>query len=108
MPPPRAVPEELTWLALMKEPVIVALPPVVLRPPPLDVAVLLMMLLEATVSVPWLAMPPPATAELFLTLVPVTVVEPRLVLDNPPPLPVAELALTVQLLRLVVPVTLPK
>jgi len=34
MPPPRVVPEELTWLALMTELVMVALPPVVLMPPP--------------------------------------------------------------------------
>ena len=66
IPPPRAVPEELTWLLLMTELVIVALPPVVLMPPPADVAWLLMMLLEATFSVPWLEMPPPATAELPL------------------------------------------
>src|SRR5215472_12770868 len=38
MPPPRAVAEALTWLALMTESVIVALPPVVLRPPPADEA----------------------------------------------------------------------
>jgi hypothetical protein len=33
IPPPRAVPEELTWLLLMTESVIVALPAVVLMPP---------------------------------------------------------------------------
>ena len=38
IPPPRAVPEELTWLLLMVELVIVAVPPVVLMPPPADVA----------------------------------------------------------------------
>ena len=59
IPPPRAVPVELTWLLLMTESVIVTLPPVVLMPPPSDVAWLLMMLLEATFSVPWLEMPPP-------------------------------------------------
>src|SRR6516164_9869978 len=53
IPPPRAVPEELTWLLLMTELVMVALPPVVLMPPPADMAVLLMMLLESTLSVPW-------------------------------------------------------
>jgi hypothetical protein len=36
MPPPRAVAEALTWLALMTESVMVALPPVVLMPPPAD------------------------------------------------------------------------
>jgi hypothetical protein len=33
-------------------------------PPPLDVAWFLMILLESTFKVPWLAMPPPTTAEL--------------------------------------------
>jgi hypothetical protein len=39
IPPPSAVPEELTWLVLMTELVMVALPPVVLMPPALVVAV---------------------------------------------------------------------
>ena len=34
IPPPRAVPVEMTWLLLMVEPVIVALPEVVAMPPP--------------------------------------------------------------------------
>src|SRR5947209_8621255 len=68
IPPPRAVPEEMTWLLLMKESVIVAVPPVVLMPPPLEVARLLRILLETTFNVALLAMPPPATAELFLTV----------------------------------------
>src|SRR5260370_40816581 len=103
IPPPRAVPKEMTRLLLITESLIVALPPVVLMPPPADVAVLLMMLLEATFSLAWLAMPPPATAVLPLTFVPVTVVVPRVALSRPPPLPVAELPLTVPLVRLVVP-----
>ena len=41
---------------------------------PADVAWLLLMLLEATFSVPWLEMPPPATAELPLTVQLVSVV----------------------------------
>ena len=81
----------------MTESVIVALPAVVLMPPPLDVAWFLMILLEATFSVPWLEMPPPATAELPLTVMPVNVVVPREHLYRPPPLPAAELPLTVQL-----------
>src|SRR5438552_18323362 len=69
IPPPRAVPAELTWLLLMTESVIVALPPVVLMPPPADVAWLLLMVLEATFSVPRLEMPPPLLpAELPLTV----------------------------------------
>src|SRR5689334_4319687 len=85
IPPPRAVPEELTRLALMTESVIVALPPVVLMPPPADVAWFLMILQEATFSVPWLEMPPPAMAELpmMVQLVSVAV----LVLNTPPPKP---------------------
>src|SRR5262249_23174506 len=77
IPPPSAVAGELTLLALMTELVMVALPPVVLMPPPADAARLLLMVLSATFSVPWLEMPPPTTAELLLTLVPVTVVLPR-------------------------------
>src|SRR5262249_9070490 len=102
MPPPRAANRESTRLLLITESVSVTLPPLVLMPPPLDVARLLLTVLEATLSVPWLAMPPPATAELLLTVVPLTVVEPRVALLRPPPLPVAELPLTVQLVRLVV------
>ena len=69
----------------------------------LPVALLLLIVLEATLSVPVLKSPPPATAELPLTLVPVIVVEPRVELSRPPPLPVAELPLTVQLVSVVVP-----
>ena len=58
----------------MTESVIVALPAVVLMPPPVDVAWFLVMLLEETFSVPWLEMPPPATAELPLTVQLVSVV----------------------------------
>src|SRR5437660_12878369 len=61
------------------------------------------MALEATLSVPWLKMPPPATAELSLTLVSVTVVAPSSALPRPPPLRVAWLLLTMQLVRLAVP-----
>jgi hypothetical protein len=50
--------------------------PVVLMPPPADVAVLLMMLLEVTISVLWLKMPPPMTAVLRLTVQFVSVVAP--------------------------------
>src|SRR6516225_3641556 len=89
IPPPRAVAEEITTLPAIRELRSVALPPVVLMPPPADFAVLFMMLLKATVSVPLLAMPSPAPAELLLTVVPVTVVEPSLALYRPPPLPVA-------------------
>src|SRR5262245_44298934 len=103
MPPPRAANRASTRLLLIREAVRVTLPPVVLRPPPLDVARLLLMVLPATLSVPWLAMPPPAAAELLLTVVPLTVVEPRVALFRPPPLRVAELPLTAQLLRWVVP-----
>jgi hypothetical protein len=53
----------------------VALPPVVLMPPPWDVAWFLLILLEETFRVPWLEMPPPATAELPLTVQLVSVVE---------------------------------
>jgi hypothetical protein len=49
IPPPRAVPDELTRLLLRTESVIVAVPPVVLRPPPADVAWLLLIVLEATI-----------------------------------------------------------
>ena len=64
--------------------------------------------LDATFSVPWLEMPPPALAELSLTWVPVTVVLPRGPLLMPPPLPAAELPLTVQLASVVVPAIGPK
>ena len=37
-------------------------------PPPSDVAWFVMILQEETFSVPWLAMPPPSTAELPLTV----------------------------------------
>ena len=67
IPPPSAVPEELTWLLLMTELVIVTLPAVVLMPPPLDVARLLLMALEATFSVPLLKIPPPAAAAAWTT-----------------------------------------
>jgi len=74
-----AKPDELTRLALITESVIVTRPPVVLMPPPLDVAWFLMILLDATFSVPWLEMPPPATAELPLTVQLVSaVVQPEL------------------------------
>src|SRR5262245_6121584 len=106
MPPPRAADRESTRLLLITVPVRVTLPPVVLRPPPWAVARLLLTVLEATVSVPWLAMPPPAAAELLLTVLPVTVVVLRASLSSPPPLPVAALPLTVQLVRSVVPGTL--
>ena len=59
IPPPRAVPDELAWLLLITELVIVALPEVVPMPPPSDVAWFLMIVLEETFSVPWLKMPPP-------------------------------------------------
>ena len=49
-------------------------PPVVLMPPPADVAWLLLILLEATLSVPWLPMPPPVEAELPVTVQLVSVV----------------------------------
>ena len=58
----------MTWLLLMTEPVIVALPEVVVMPPPSDDAWFVMIWQEETVSVPWLAMPPPLTAELPLTV----------------------------------------
>src|SRR5262249_11160964 len=102
MPPPRAANRESTRLPVMTEAVSVTLPPVVLMPPPLDVAWLLLTAPPATVSVPWLAMPPPAAAELSLTVAPLTVVEPRVALLRPPPLRVAELPLTVQSVRVVV------
>jgi hypothetical protein len=38
IPPPRTVPVELTWLLLITELVLVALPAVMLMPPPADVA----------------------------------------------------------------------
>src|SRR5215831_18103306 len=87
MPPPRAANRASTRLPVISEPVSVALPPVVLMPPPWDVAWLLLMVLPATLSVPWLAMPPPATAELFRMLLPVTVVVLTASLARPPPLP---------------------
>src|SRR5271166_1374515 len=68
IPPPRAVPVELTWLLLMVELVIVALPPVMLIPPPADVAWFLVILQLDTFSVPWLKRPPPFVAELPLTV----------------------------------------
>ena len=62
-----------------------------------------MMLLEATFSVPWLEMPPPAMAELPLTVQLVSVVVlPSRELYRPPPLPLAELPLTVQLVSVAV------
>ena len=76
IPPPRAEPAESTRLALMDEFVSVALPPERLRPPPLEVARLLTTALEATFSVPLLEMPPPVTAELPLTVQPVSVADP--------------------------------
>src|SRR5260370_2221919 len=108
IPPPRAVPKEMTKLLLMTESVIVVLPPVVLMPPPADVAWLLLMVLEATFSVPWLEMPPTTTAELPLTVQLVSVVvlgpnwnlPPRL--DTPPPLVLEELPLTVQFVSVAV------
>ena len=54
---------------------------------PWDVAWLLLMLLEATFSVPGLKMPPPATAELPLTVQLVSVVVPPVPLFRPPPFP---------------------
>ena len=103
IPPPRAVPEELTWLLLMTESVIVALPPVVLMPPPADVAWLLLMLLEATFSVPWLA-DAAAGAGGVAADGAVGQRQPcRRALDRPPPLPLAELPLTVQLVSVAVP-----
>ena len=54
----------------MDELVTVAVPPVVLSPPPLELAWFLLTVLESTESVPRLAMPPPTAAELPLTLVP--------------------------------------
>ena len=51
IPPPMAVPDELTWLLLMAELVIVAMPPVVLMPPPAAVAWLFVIVQEATFSV---------------------------------------------------------
>src|SRR5262245_21481179 len=103
IPPPRAANRESTRLLLITESVSVALPPVVLMPPPLDVAWLSLMVLLATFSVPWLAMPPPTLAVFVLTVLPVRVVEPREALYRPPPDPVAALPLTVELVRLVVP-----
>ena len=50
------------------------MPPPMPSPPAPPLAWLLMMLLEATLSVPWLKMPPPATAELPLTVQLVSVV----------------------------------
>ena len=52
----------------MKESVIVTLPEVVAMPPPSDDAWFVMIWQEETFSVPWLAMPPPSTAELPLTV----------------------------------------
>ena len=89
------------------------LPPLLKMPPPMPappappMAWLLMMLLESTLSVPRFAMPPPATAELLLTLVPVTVVEQREALYRPPPFVPAELPLMVQLVSVAVPGTEP-
>src|SRR5260370_25793910 len=91
----------------MKELVIVAVRPVVLMPPPEDVAWLLLMVLEATFSVPWLKRPPPTLAELPLTVLLVSVVVPTEALSRPPPLTVAELPLTVELGRVVVPAPAP-
>src|SRR5262245_10268297 len=96
IPPPRALSGELTSLFWILESAKVALPPVVLMPPPLDVAVLFSILLLVTARVPALAIPPPARAEFFLTLPPDMVSEPRALLWMPPPSPVAVLPLTVQ------------
>ena len=52
---------------------IVTLPEVVAMPPPSDAAWFVMILQEETVSVPWLAMPPPSRAELPLTVQSVSV-----------------------------------
>src|SRR3954470_17776211 len=62
IPPPWAGPDELTLLLLMTESMIVTPPPVVLMPPPWDAAWLFLMVLEATLSVPSLEMPPPLLA----------------------------------------------
>src|SRR5437867_470802 len=83
IPPPRAVPEELTWLLLMTESVIVALTPVVLLPPLADVSWLLLILLGAVVRLAWWKLPPPSLAELPLTVELISVVVPKF--NTPPP-----------------------
>ena len=93
IPPPRAVPDGVDLVAVDDGIGDRArCRPVVLMPPPADVAWLLMIVLEATFSVPWLAMPPPATAELSVDGVPVSVVCRGESLYRPPPLPVGGVA----------------
>ena len=62
----------------------------------MDIAWLLLMLLEETINVPGLEMPPPATAELPLTVQLVSVVVPVYSVPSRRRWP-AELPLTVQL-----------
>ena len=73
---------------------------------PLGVAWFLVILLEETISVPWLAMPPPSAAELPLTVQLVSVAAPcstlTLALNRPPPCG-GGLPLTVQLVSVAVP-----
>ena len=57
----------------MAEPVILMVPAVVAMPPPSDAARFVMIWQVETVSLPWLAMPPPLTAELPLTVQSVSV-----------------------------------
>jgi hypothetical protein len=99
------LPVELTWLLLITESVIVALPAIVLMPPPFDVAVLLRTLLEATLSVAWLKMPPPSVAEFPLTVQLVSRFVPA-ALHRPPPV-LAVLPLMVQLVRVAPPIWRP-
>ena len=127
--PPIAVLPLSVLLLSARLPPLLKMPPPMPAPPAPPLAWLLMILLEATFSVPWLAMPPPATAELPLTVQLVSVVECRIVgqaaavagggvaadgavgqrgrtaveLSRPPPLAPAELPLTVQLVSVVAP-----
>ena len=81
------------------------MPPPMPVPPAPPLALLLMMLLEATFSVPCVENVPAAaaTAELPLTVQLVSVVVPREALLQAAAVAVAELPLTVQLVSVVVP-----
>ena len=66
--PPIAVLPISALLLSATLPPLLKMPPPMPSPPAPPLALLLMILLEPTFSVPWLEMPPPATAELPLTV----------------------------------------
>ena len=86
---------------------IVTLPEVVAMPPPSDDAWFVMIWQEETFSVPWLAMPPPSTAELPLTVQVVKRGRGRAVgvvaVEQAAAAAAAELPLTVQLVSVALP-----